>query len=98
MRSEFSVQCRVVDLRCKEVINICDGCRLGYVCDVLVDLDCGRVVAIVVPGPCRFFGLFGREEDFVIPWEAIRRIGDDIILIEFELHRSHPPKDRKFWF
>ena len=92
------MHCRVVDLRCKEVINICDGCRLGYVCDVEIDLVCGKVIAIIVPGPCRFFGLFGREEDYVIPWEAIRRFGDDIILIDFEFHRPHPPKDRKFWF
>lgn len=92
------MHCRVVDLRCKEVINICDGCRLGYVCDVEIDLICGKVIAIIVPGPCRFFGLFGREEDYVIPWEAIRRFGDDIILIDFEFHRPRPPKDRKFWF
>ena len=28
------MQCRIRDLRCKEVINICDGCRLGFVGDV----------------------------------------------------------------
>jgi sporulation protein YlmC with PRC-barrel domain len=39
-------------------------------------------VAIVVPGPCRILGLFWREDDFIIPWECIKRIGDDIILIE----------------
>ena len=53
------MQCRMVELRCKEVINICDGCRLGYVGDVEVLLPEGRVAALVVPGPCRFFGLFG---------------------------------------
>ena len=33
----------------KEVINICDGCRLGCVSDVVIDLKCGRVAALVVP-------------------------------------------------
>ena len=74
--------CRVADLRYKEVINLYDGLRLGYVCDVLINSDCGQVLAIIVPGALRFFGLFGREDDYVIPWECIRRIGEDIILVE----------------
>ena len=74
--------CRIVDLRCKEVINVIDGQRLGFVCDVEVDVVSGRVVAIIVPGPYRFFGILGREDDFIIPWECIARIGEDIIIIE----------------
>ena len=36
----------------------------------------------MVPGPCRFLGLFGRDSDYIIPWGCIRRIGEDIILVE----------------
>ena len=54
------MQCRMVEMRYKEVINICDGCRLGFVGDVEVLLPEGRVTALIVPGPCRFFGLFSR--------------------------------------
>lgn len=75
--------CRIAEMRCKEVINLCDGCRLGYVGDVEVEIPCGRVRAIVVPGRCRLFGLLGREEDAVIPWEQIEKIGDDIILVRY---------------
>ena len=85
--------CRITDLRCKEVINICDGCRLGFPCDVAVDVVTGQLVAIVVPGPFSFFGLFGKGEEFVIPWDCIKRIGDDIILIEREF--AHPPKKKR---
>ena len=60
-------------LRRKEVINICDGCRLGYVGDVEICIPEGSVKGIVVFGPCRFFGLFGRGEDYYIPWECIQR-------------------------
>ena len=73
---------RVTDLSCKEVVCIADGARLGYVTDVEVEVPCGQVKAIVVPGKCRWFGLFGHTEDYVIPWDAIRRVGDDIILVE----------------
>ena len=73
--------CRVFDLRRKEVINIRDGARLGYVCDVEIDELEGSVDAIVVPGPARFFGLFGRDEDYIISWDEIEKIGEDIILV-----------------
>ena len=77
--------CRYTDLRCKEVINVCDGCRLGCVCDVEVALPEGRVCAIWVPGPWRWLGLFGHDGYYRIPWSSIRRAGDDIILVDVEL-------------
>ena len=74
--------CRIVDLRCKEVICISDGQRLGFVSDVEVEIPEGQVAAIVVPAPGRVLGCFLRKEDFVIPWRCIRRIGPDIILVD----------------
>lgn len=73
---------RSSDLRTREVVNMVDGRRLGAITDLEVDLSTGRVTAIVVPGEGRFFGLFGRDEDYVIPWERIRKIGADVILVE----------------
>ena len=89
------MQCRIRGLQRKEVINICDGSRLGYVGDVEVILPEGKVAALVVPGPCRFFGLFGRGEEFYIPWDCIQRIGDDIILIDKPFQRRDPGPERK---
>ena len=88
------MQCRMRDLRCKEVINISDGCRLGFVSDVDIRIPEGQVIAIVVNGPCRIFGLFGRGDEFYIPWECIQRIGDDIILIDKPFQRREPGQDR----
>ena len=89
--------CRVADLRCKEVINISDGSRLGYANDVEFDVLTGQIMAIVVPGPCRFFGLFGREDDYVVPWQAIRRVGEDIILVEVRPEQGRCPRKKKSW-
>ena len=72
----------VSELRYKEIINVSDGSRYGWVGDVEVDLDSGQVRALVVPGRLRLFGLLGREEDRVFPWEAVRRFGADTILVE----------------
>ena len=89
---------RVTDLRCKEEINVTDGLRLGFVSDVEILLPEGKVLALVVPGPCRFFGLFGRKDDFVIPWNCIRRIGSDIILVELEPDKCRVPRPKPGWF
>ena len=76
--------CRIADLRYKEIINIGSGARLGYVNDVEISIKDGKILALVVPGALRFFGLLGREEDVVIPWEAIERVGDDILLVRHD--------------
>lgn len=88
--------CRFSEFRYKEVINIRTGCRLGYVCDAEFQSPEGRITALVVPGKSRCFGLLGREEDYILPWECISRIGEDIILVESEasIRRGRPPKTR----
>jgi YlmC/YmxH family sporulation protein len=75
---------KISDLRQREVINILDGKRLGNIKDVELDLEEGRIVSIVIPGPSRFlrFFSFGKENDYIIPWEDIKKIGIDVILIE----------------
>lgn len=88
---------RVTDLRCKEVINITDGQRLGLIADVEVKLPEGQILALVVPGPCRFFGIFGRRDDFVIPWHCIRRLGSDIILVELDPDKCRCPRTKPQW-
>lgn len=87
------METRLDELRCKEVISVADGSRFGYVGDMEVDLDSGQVRALVVPGRRRFFGLLGREADRYIPWSAIRRFGEDIILVEQEPPYRLPRKE-----
>ena len=86
---------RIADLRCKEIINVTDGSRFGYVGDVEVDLDTGQICALVVPGRLRLFGLLGREEDRIFPWESVRRFGEDIILVESGALRSGREERRR---
>lgn len=76
--------CRMGDLRNKEVINVKDGGRVGFVCDIEIDTATARLSAVIIYGKLRFLGLLGREKDIVIPWEKIKLIGDDIVLVEIE--------------
>lgn len=90
------MNCRITDMRSKEVVNICNGMKLGYVDDVEVDTRTATVVAIVVYGRPRFFGLLGREEDFVVPWGSIEIIGEDTILVRHDC--PLPPRRKKMRF
>lgn len=70
---------RAGELRQKEVININDANRLGYVCDVEVSLCKGEIEAIVVPGKIKLLN-FNRKDDIVIPWCKVKVIGDVILV------------------
>ena len=90
--------CCLEDLSRKDVINIQDGCRLGYVCDVEIDISDGRLISLIIYGKSKFFGLFGREEDMVIPWNDIDKIGEDIILVNCELPSRPPVRPKRGFF
>ncbi len=74
---------RALSFKQKEVINMSDGRRLGFVQDVEADFETGAITAIVVPGNSKFFSI-GNKNDIVIPWDKIKRIGEDIILVDYD--------------
>lgn len=61
-----------------------DGRRLGFVSDVEIDLETGRVEAIILPGVGKLFGLLGKDSEFIIPWDSIKKVGEDIILVDLD--------------
>lgn len=71
-----------LDFKHKEVINITDGKRLGFVQDVTADFKTGTINEIIVPGNTKFFNLFSSKEELIIPWNSIKTIGEDVILVE----------------
>lgn len=75
--------CRIVDIKNKEVISVKDGCRIGCVNDVEVDMKCAKLVSIIVYGKLRCFGILGREDDIIIKWENIEVIGEDTVLVQY---------------
>lgn len=75
---------RASDFRYREVINIVDGERLGIVYDMEINAETGKIFSLIVPGKEKF-RIFGRGEGTVIPWECIKRVGEDTILVEIAL-------------
>lgn len=78
------MNCRMGELRNKEVINMRDGGRIGFISDVEIDTRTAQLTAVVIYGRLRCFGLFGREPETVIPWRNITLIGDDTVLVEYQ--------------
>ena len=67
---------------CKEVICVSNGQRLGFVSDARVELPEGKILSIIVPGRSKLFGLLRCRDDYVIPWNCIKRMGPDIVLVD----------------
>ena len=84
--------CSLAELRDKEVINIKTGAKLGYVDDVEINLESATVLALIVYGRPRFFGLLGRDEDIIIKCTEIEIVGEDTILIRTKEEEVKPKK------
>lgn len=76
------MNCRIDELRNKQVVCVKDGGVLGFVSDIELDTSSGTLTSIIIFGRLRFFGLLGREEDIIIPWEDIEVIGNETILVK----------------
>lgn len=70
------------ELRAKEVVNVCDGKRLGNIIDLVFDSRSGVVTGIVVPFGRGLFSILKSNQDIFIPYNRIIKIGKDVILVE----------------
>ncbi|HZX21262.1 MAG TPA: YlmC/YmxH family sporulation protein [Clostridia bacterium] len=82
---------KVSDLTEKEVVCITDGRKIGMITDFEVDLEKGKINAIIIPEGKRIMGLFSKELEYEISWSQIKMIGEDVILIEMR-DRIEPTK------
>ncbi|MDE4542048.1 YlmC/YmxH family sporulation protein [Thermoanaerobacterium sp. R66] len=70
------------DLRDKDVIDVKTGKRLGNIIDIEVNLEEGKVDGFILPGETKGFRLFSKDQDLYIPWQSVKKIGEDVILID----------------
>ncbi len=75
---------RISEFQVKDVVSISDGRKLGNIGDIEINLDTGRIEAIVIGSGGKILGFFGKEEDIVIPWSSIVKIGEDVILVRYK--------------
>lgn len=75
---------KISDFQIKDVVNISDGKKLGNIGDIEINLQTGKVEAIIISGTGKILGFFGKDEDVVIPWKNIIKIGEDVILVRYK--------------
>ncbi len=88
--------CKIDELKDKQVVCVKDGCVLGYISDIELDTTNGRLTSIIIFGRLKFFGLLGREDDIVIPWEDINVIGNETVLVKTEAPLHLQEKAKKY--
>ena len=76
----------------KEVINICDGRKIGYITDLLIDICSGKICEIIVLS--NICGLKAQKKTEIrVPWDKICKIGEDTILVDMSFLQDF--NDRK---
>ena len=88
--------CRIDELKNKQVVCVKAGCVLGFVSDAELDTENGSLTAVIIFGRFKFFGLFGKEDDIVIPWNDIKVIGNETILVNSQPSLFLQEKNRKY--
>lgn len=72
---------RLSDLQNKDVISIIDGKKIGNIIDVKIEESNGKVISLIVE-PSKFsINIFGTKNEFLIGWNEIEKIGEDVILV-----------------
>lgn len=83
---EWGDSMRLNDLVGKEMVNIYDGMRMGTVgeSDMLVDQESGQIISIILPNRGNAFNFWADRQKLVIPWEAVKKIGREVIVVELD--------------
>lgn len=72
---------KISELREKEVINLYNGERLGYIYDFDIDLEKGIITGVVIPSDGKVLSFFSKNNDIHVGWNKIIKIGSDTILV-----------------
>ena len=81
---------RFEDLSGREIVNICNGMRLGDIgdCDILIDESTGKIEFLMIPNRKSQFSFFGERSWIELSWESVKRIGSDLVIVEIESQKS----------
>lgn len=77
---------RLGELIGKEIVNLYDGARLGVIgeSDLTIDATTGQVHSIILPRRQSLLNLWVERPQLVIPWEAVKKIGSEVIVVELD--------------
>lgn len=72
---------RLSDLQDKDVVDIGSGDKIGSVIDAEIKKDTGLITKLIVYEK-EVLDAFKMKDEVEVPWEKIKKIGSDVILVE----------------
>jgi len=77
---------RMAELAGKEIVNLYDGARLGVVgeSDLVIEPGSGKITSILIPRKNNFISLWVDRQHMVLPWEAVKKIGFEVIIVDLD--------------
>ena len=76
------MNCRIDELRNKQVVSVKNGSVLGRIDDIEINTESGNVNSVIIFGKSHILGIFGKENDIIIPWSDIEVIGSETVLVK----------------
>lgn len=85
---------RLSELSGKEIVNLCDGARMGIIgnSDLVIDENNGKIIYLLIPNRRIQFFLLSEKNFTEVPWDSIKKIGPDIVILEMDNQNS-----KKIW-
>ncbi|EDW23683.1 YlmC/YmxH family sporulation protein [Bacillus pumilus] len=71
----------ISEFQIKDVVDVSSGKKLGTIGDIDINVTSGKIQAIIIGGTGKMMGFFGKEEEMIVPWRNIVKIGEDVILV-----------------
>lgn len=69
------------DLRQKKVIDSGTAEALGYIRDMDIDFETGKIRSVTIPKK-GFSGAFGRDKSITVPWDNVLAIGSEFVIVK----------------
>ncbi|WP_163536728.1 YlmC/YmxH family sporulation protein [Gracilibacillus sp. YIM 98692] len=76
-------------LQMKDIVYIEDGTKIGNLTDIEINVELGRITSLIVATKTKLFGVFGESKEIIIPWEHVKKIGHDVILVKKLPYTNH---------
>lgn len=80
---------KISQFQTKDIVNLSDGKKLGVLHDLEIELSTGQIEAIIVSESGKWMNMFQREPEIIIPWHKIKKVGEDLIFVDYKSQKDY---------
>lgn len=85
--------CNMESLCRKDVINVCNGNRLGFVRDINMDTGTACILSLLVESDCGF-SFKKKNRTVIVPWDCVQMIGETTVLVRCDTQPQPCEKEK----